>query len=116
MSFDLAVLAMDASADSAAAGAMYERCCSDNHPEGELDERIVGFYETLRARFSDQAPYSPESPWMSMPLGLGIDHVITHLSFSSRSDAALAAIQELAVEYGLVLWDPQSGDAHMPQA
>lgn len=114
VSFDLAVLAMDESADAASARAMFERCTSESHGEGELDERVVAFYEALRARFPDHPPYEEDSPWMSMPLGVGIDHVTMNLSFSARSDPAINAIQELASEYGLVLWDPQSEDAYLP--
>ncbi|MFE6867758.1 hypothetical protein ACFVFS_14450 [Kitasatospora sp. NPDC057692] len=114
MSFDLAVLAMDASADAAAARAMFERCNSLHHDEGELDERVVGFYERLRSQFPDYPPRPADSPWMSTPLAVGIDHVIMNLSFSSKSDDALKVIEELAGEYRLVLWDPQSQDAYLP--
>ncbi|WTW92460.1 hypothetical protein OG216_03320 [Streptomycetaceae bacterium NBC_01309] len=116
MSFDLAVLAMDASADVASARAMFERCVSGIHDEGEPDERVVGFYGRLRARFPDRPPYAEESPWMSTPLAVGIDHVIMNLSFSAKSDAALEAVEELAAEYCLVVWDPQSQDACLPGA
>jgi hypothetical protein len=116
VSFDLAVLAMDELADVAAARAMFERCTSGNHAEGEPDERIAGFYEQLRSRFPDHGPSTRDSPWMMMPLATGIDHVIMNLSFSPRSDAALTAIMELAAEYRLVVWDPQSQDAYLPRA
>lgn len=116
MSFDLAVLAMGASADAAAARAMFERCNSLHHDEGELDERVVGFYERLRSQFPDCPPHSADSPWMSTPLAVGIDHVIMNLSYSSKSDAAIKAIEELAGEHRLVLWDPQSQDADLPSA
>jgi hypothetical protein len=111
VSFDLAVLAMDASADAEKALAMAE-CCwrSAAHAEGEVDERIAGFYDALRKRFP---PYSPDSPWMG-PLDVGIDHVIMNLSWSARSTPAIEAIQELAAEHRLVLWDPQSQDAYLP--
>ncbi|MFE8947733.1 transposase family protein [Streptomyces sp. NPDC007856] len=115
VSFDLAVLAMDASADAAAARAMFERCTSGSHAEGELDERVVAFYERLRSRFPDHRPFPEDSPWMSTPLAVGIDHVIMNLSFSSRSDAALKAVEELAAEYRLVIWDPRSQDAYLPR-
>lgn len=105
---------MDESADAAAARAMFERCTSGRHGEGELDERVVGFYERLRERFSDRPPHSAESPWTSTPLAIGIDHVVMNLSFSSRSDAALKAIEELASEFHLVIWDPQSQNAYLP--
>ncbi|MFB6480592.1 hypothetical protein ACFWB2_27175 [Streptomyces virginiae] len=114
MSFDLAVLAMDASADAAAARAMFERCTSVNHADRDLDERVVGFYERLRSQFPDHPPHSADSPWMSTPLTVGVDHVIMNLSFSSKSDAAIKAIEELAERYRLVLWDPQSQDAYLP--
>jgi hypothetical protein len=55
--------------------AMVRRCNGNAPPEGELDGRIVAFYEELRARCPDFPPYRGDSPWMSMPLGVGIDHV-----------------------------------------
>jgi hypothetical protein len=115
VSFDLAVLAMDASADAVAARAMFERCTSDSHAEGELDERVVAFYERLRSRFPDHPPHPEDSPWMSTPPAVGIDHVIMNLSLSSKSDASLKAVEELAAEYRLVIWDPQSQDAYLPR-
>lgn len=93
---------------------MFERCTSGNHAEGDLDERVVGFYERLRSRFPDRPPCAVDSPWMSTPLAVGIDHVVMNLSLSSRSDMALKAIEELAAEFRLVIWDPQSQDAHLP--
>ncbi len=93
---------------------MFERCLSGSHIEGELDERVVKFYERLRSRFPDRPPYPQDHPWMSTPLDVGIDHVIMNLSFSSRSDAALKMITELAAEYHLVIWDPQGQEAHLP--
>ena len=107
---------MDELADAAAARAMFERCTSGKHTEGEPDERIVGFYEQLRSRFPDYGPQAGDSPWMLMPLATGIDHVIMNLSLSSRSHPAVTAIMELAAEYRLVVWDPQSRDAYLPGA
>ncbi|MEU4559524.1 hypothetical protein AB0F72_14160 [Actinoplanes sp. NPDC023936] len=116
LSFDLAVLAIDGWTDVSEVAAMVDRCQSPVHVEGELDERIVAFYERLRARFPDCPPYSDsdDCPWMSMPLDVGIDHVSMCLSFSERSDPAITLITELATEYGLTLWDPQDGSAHKP--
>jgi hypothetical protein len=53
VSFDLDVLAIDTAASDDAVRAMAKRCWSGQHPEGELDERIVGFYESLRGRYPD---------------------------------------------------------------
>src|SRR5262245_56182178 len=91
MSYDLTVLAADPSADDAQVRAMYDRCTnwSKPHPDGDLDDRIVAFYEELRARYPDHPPYSPESPWNSTPLGLGIDHVSMCLATVHAATAPL---------------------------
>ncbi|MBB2949093.1 hypothetical protein FB565_008898 [Actinoplanes lutulentus] len=113
MSFDLTVVAFDGWTDVSEVAAMVARCESSVHVDGELDERIAGFYERLRARFPDYPPHwdSPDCPWMSMPLDVGIDHVSMCMSFSERSTPAIALITELATEFGLTLWDPQDGSA-----
>ncbi|MBS2549416.1 hypothetical protein KGQ19_21365 [Catenulispora sp. NL8] len=59
------------------------------------------------------APYGPDSPWMSTPLAVGIDHVFMCLSFS-RYTQAIATIEDLAKKYQLAIWDPQSGEAYLP--
>jgi hypothetical protein len=107
MSYDLAVLGMSGPADAETARQMFDCCSSAHHVEGKLDERIVAFYEELRAHFPDYPPYAPESPWMSIPLSVGIDHVIMHLSYSERSTPALEKIMELAALHALVVYDPQ---------
>ena len=112
VSFDLAVLAMDnASTDAEQARAMATSCWrSAAHTEGEVDERIAAFHEALVNRFP---PDTPDSPWMAA-LDIGIDHVIMNLSWSARSTPVIEAIQHLAVEHRLVLFDPQSDDAYLP--
>jgi hypothetical protein len=45
MSFDLVVLAARPDATDAEVRAMADICQGWHHPEGELDERIVVFYE-----------------------------------------------------------------------
>jgi hypothetical protein len=47
-------------------------------------------------------------------LDVGIDHVIMNLSWSARSTPAIEAIQDLAAEHRLVIFDPQSEDAYLP--
>ncbi|UNO42573.1 hypothetical protein [Streptomyces sp. MST-110588] len=99
-SFDLAVLAMDVSADAATAHAMFERCVSGRHDEGDPDERVVACHDRSRSRFPDHPPHGEDSPWMSTPPSVGIDPAIMHVSFSFSSDAALRAIEELAARLG----------------
>ena len=115
VSFDLDVLAIDPAASDDAVRAMVKRCRSGQHPEGELDERIVGFYESLRARYPDFPPYPDDSPWMSMPLEVGIDHVSMSMSFGQRSTPALELVVDLAARYGLTIYDPQGGEVTRPQ-
>jgi hypothetical protein len=104
---------MDVSADAEGARVMAERCWrSRRHAEGEPDGRVAAFHEALLARFP---PGDPDSPWMAA-LDLGIDHVIMNLSWSPRGTRAIEAVLELAAEHGLVIWDPQSGDAYLPGA
>jgi len=43
-----------------------------------------------------------------------LDDVIMNLSWSARSTPAIEAIQDLAAEHRLVIWDPQSDDAYLP--
>jgi hypothetical protein len=62
VSFDLDVLAVDRDADDGQVRAMVLRCRSP-HPEGELDERVVSFYEVLRARYPDHPPLGEVMPW-----------------------------------------------------
>jgi hypothetical protein len=114
MSHDLHVLAVNPSATDAEIRAVARRCQSLSHPVGELDERIVGFYECLRARFPDFPPYHTDSPWMMMPLSVGIDHVTMHMSFGERSTPALQLVDELAQRYGLTIYDPQGDEIVRP--
>lgn len=114
VSFDLMVLAIDADADAGAVRTMLGRCLGNPHPEGELDERIVAFYEQLRSRFPDDSVRYPECPWMSTPLSVGIDHVLCHISFSPRGTPAIDAITQLAAIHGLTIYDPQFDEVYGP--
>ncbi|MCP2342275.1 hypothetical protein [Actinomadura rupiterrae] len=114
MSFDLAVLALAPGETLESAQAMLERCRGGGHPEGEIDQRIAVFGDELRAAFPDHGKLSEESPWMSVPLNVGIDHVILHMSHSAKSDPALRLVGNLAGRLGLAIYDPQSSELHFP--
>ncbi|SIN44498.1 hypothetical protein [Micromonospora cremea] len=107
MGFDLVVLAVEPSATADVVRQMADHCTGMEHRDGELDQRIVSFYEELRARFPDHPPYDPESPWMSAPLAVGIDHVSMNISYSPRGNAAVDVVLDLAERHGLVIYDPQ---------
>jgi hypothetical protein len=114
VSFDLVVLAVAVPTTAPAVRQQAERCASRPHPDGELDPRIVQFYEALRSQFPDSPPYSEDSPWTSMPLGTGIDHISICLSYGPRSDGVVERIVELAEEHDLVVYDPQDGSVRVP--
>ena len=87
MSFGLVVLAVDPGATDIAVRAMAECCQSLHHPEGELDERIVGCYENLRARYADFPPYAHDSPWQG-------DEVTRPTDVRTPVDPAIVALIE----------------------
>jgi hypothetical protein len=117
VSFDLAVFAADPGADEASVRTLIDRCRADrDHDEGELDERIVRFYETLRSIYPDHPPYDWDAcPWMSMPLDVGIDHVFMNLSWSANHEV-IRAIERLVAAHSLVLYDQQDGTIYLPAA
>lgn len=110
VSFDLVVLAIEPSATPADVREMADHCTGMEHRDGELDQRIVSFYEGLRARFPDHPAYDPQSPWMSAPLAVGIDHVSMNISYSPRGSEAVDVVLDLAERNGLVIYDPQGGE------
>ncbi|GAA4547508.1 hypothetical protein [Amycolatopsis samaneae] len=116
MSFDLAVLAMSAPADLSSAHQMFESCTAAEHAEGEIDERITLFYEQLRAVFPDSGSEAArsESPWMSTPLEVGIDHVIMRVGSGPVGTTAIETVLDLASRNELAVYDPQSDDVYLP--
>jgi hypothetical protein len=111
---DLAVVAAAPNCDETAARALLDACYRTNvHVQGDLDHRIVAFYEAIRAVHPDSPPYDDATPWSSMPLGIGIDHVFMNIRWST-DHTVVALIQRLAAEHGLVLYDPQDDTVYLP--
>ena len=116
MSFDLVVLALGADNDADSARRMFEHCAAaGTHDVGEPDGRILAFYEQLQSIYPDRGPAAeaPDCPWNSAPLSVGIDHVIMHLGFGSRSTSAIEAVLRLAAHHGLAVYDPQGDDVYL---
>lgn len=118
MSFDLTILAaaLDASDDEIRVQALQCAAWLD-HPEGDLDARIVAFYEALREVHPDSGPAArrEESPWADSPLGVGIDHVTVSLRHGDTGGAT-ATILDLAALHDLVVLDPQDETVIRPPA
>jgi hypothetical protein len=114
VSFDLDVLAIDRDADDDHVRAMILRCRGSAHPEGELDERIVCFYEALRVRYPDHPPFGEVMPWAVTPLDVGIDHLSMHLRHGPTGDAVVQLVVDLAAGNGLTIYDPQGDTVTRP--
>lgn len=110
MSFDLLVLAAEPAASLNMVREMVDHCTGPAHRDGELDSRIVAFYGDVRVQFPDHPPYDSESPWMSTPLAVGIDHVSMTISHTPRGSEAVHAVCHLAERNGLVIYDPQGDE------
>lgn len=108
MSFDLTILATTPYTSDDEIRAQALRCAAGrDHAEGDLDARIVAFYEVLRGMHPDDGPASRSdaTPWASSPLDTGIDHVTTNLRHGRAGDV-IDTIFELAALHGLVVFDP----------
>lgn len=120
MSFDLAVWYSPRALDPAAADAVYQALAEGvNPPRGAPiagDPRVAAFRAALASRYPDLDAV-PEaeldgSPWACGPEGSD-RYVIMNLRWSAE-DAVLHVIAGLAAEHGLVLYDPQGPEVHLP--
>jgi hypothetical protein len=82
----------------------------------EASEDIARYADALRRRFPDDpSTESPDegSPWADLPFEQSERLLFLSLRWSAGDDA-LDAIADLAHEHGLVLYDPQGPDIHVP--
>lgn len=115
MSFDLTVLAAGPGASDEDVRAQALRCGQLDHAEGDLDSRVVAFYEDLRAAFPDSGPASAsaDAPWASTPIDVGIDHASMCLRHGQAGDV-VAVIIKLAALHELAIYDPQGDEVTYP--
>ncbi|MEV4797141.1 hypothetical protein [Asanoa sp. NPDC049475] len=111
MSFDLVVLAAGTAATLDDVRAMADRSVGRPRVEGDPDPRIAEFYDDLRAGFSDDPAYDGDSPWVTTPLVVGVDHVAMSIVHSPVGDDAVDLVLQLAEKHGLVVYDPQGDEA-----
>jgi hypothetical protein len=109
VSFDLVVWALRDGASSVDVRAAHERCRSGEHQAGAADPRIAAFHRALTASCPDPAAF----PWQVRPPHVATDHVELNLD-PSCDDEVLLAIERLAAEHGLHLFDPQHGAVYPP--
>jgi hypothetical protein len=111
VSFDLVVLAAGPAASLDDVRAMADRCAGRSHDGGEPDPRIAAFYGDLRAAYPDQSTYEGESPWVTRPLAVGVEHVAMVIAHTPLGDDAVELVLQLAQKHGLVVFDPQADEA-----
>ncbi len=111
VSFDLVVWALDNGATAADVRAAHELCRQGEHVNGVPEPRITSFYRAVTAEYPDRA--SPASPWEVSPLHVATDHLEMNLT-ESCADEVLLAIERLAAEHRLLLFDPQDGSVYPP--
>ncbi|MEV6781487.1 hypothetical protein [Streptomyces sp. NPDC051098] len=104
---ELAVLAVPPETAPGVIDSVARRCLAENHDEGEFDDRIMAFYEQLRAEYPEFLPYSekPRPPWLSAPLSVGTDHVVILMSGAMSAVPARLRVHELAEDHGLKVVD-----------
>lgn len=114
VSFELVVVAAEPGADEAVVRMLLAQCLDPGgHVEGDLDGRIVTFYEKLRAAYPDYPPYDTDAPWAAMPLATGVDHVFMNVRWSAGNEV-IELVERLADEAGLALYDPQGDKVYLP--
>jgi hypothetical protein len=114
MLVDLMALALSPDAGRAEANETANRCLTRPHIDGDLDDRIVAFYEALRAEFPDQTPLAPDSPWITAPLDTGIDHVRLLMAWEDRGEHAIDRIFALAARHDITLYDRLAANIRIP--
>lgn len=128
MSYDLAVIVVDAGADDAAVRDRIEQVMDDVEEgvdPGTPDPRIAGFYQELRALYPDDVDELldddaldealREIPWAVFPLEEEPppDHVYLCMSFS-WAEEVYGVVSGLADKHGLVFYDPQEDEFRRP--
>ncbi|WP_239127076.1 hypothetical protein [Asanoa siamensis] len=110
MSFDLVVLAAGTEASLDDVRAMADQRAGRSSPGVAPTPPIAAFYGDLLATFPD-LPGDDESPWISRPLAVGVDHVSMSIAHTPLGDDAVDLVLRLAEKHGLVVFDPQGDEA-----
>jgi hypothetical protein len=120
MSFDLGIWHSTRALDATAASDVYAALAEGAEPPpdaGVVDSRAVAaFLSALNTEYPDIDALDDEaiddSPWSS-----GFEASDRHVLLSLRwgaPDAVVDTVVRLAAKHGLVLFDPQGGEVHLP--
>jgi hypothetical protein len=88
---------------------------SDDESAFEPSPDVTRFLKEIRAHYPDDHEGGADdlSPWSSWPIP-DSDRIIDLSIRWSASDSVIETIEDLARTFGLVLYDPQGPDVHLP--
>jgi hypothetical protein len=92
------------------------KCWHDTGDESafEPSRDIARFLEEIRAHYPDDVESADHlTPWSSLPIP-DSDRIIDLSIRWGASDSVIETIWDLARDFGLVLYDPQGPDVHLP--
>ena len=118
MSFDLAVWFEPASITNEEAAQKYLRLAEGDVADATEHPGVERFLQELSARYPDLDEL-PEEEIDDSPWSCGFDRSGAHILMCMRwsvSTEVLDLIAALAEKHGLVLYDPQGSEVHLPSA
>ena len=117
MSADLAVWHADTELSVDEAQDLYQRLCKGKLVPSEHHASIDAFYGDLCKRYPEIDTISEdeasESPWSCAHDRSG-SHVIMCMTFGDHLEEAAQFVIDLAATHGLVCYDPQEPELHLP--
>jgi hypothetical protein len=116
VSFDLAVMHVDAPVDASQASVIYRELGEGKDTPPEPGTSIDSFYQELAARHPDLERLPDDeidgSPWSVSPEVSG-GAVLMCVKWS-HADGMAAHVKSLAAAHGLACYDPQEGVVYLP--
>ena len=116
MSFDLGVWFSSRPMNNEEAAARYVALCDGNTDDIEANPAVAAFVTELTGLHPqiDDVPDEDvdDCPW-NCAFDVSEGHVIMPMSWSRCEEVALLVLQ-LAQKHGLICFDPQSGEVHLP--
>jgi hypothetical protein len=117
MSFDLAVWHSEAALSQKEALEVYRKLCKQEWIPTGQHPSIAAFYDDLCGRYPE-IDTLPEAEVDSCPWSCAHDksglHVIMCMNYGDELETAAQFIMEIAAKHGLICFDPQGPNVHLP--
>ncbi|MET8449073.1 hypothetical protein [Streptomyces sp. NPDC005209] len=119
LSFDLGVWSADVRPSRAEALDTYRRLCEGEPAAVSAAAAVSAFHAALMAELPEPTDGADETGESSSPWSAGLDvgdgHVLMAMGWGQAAQVAPRVI-DLAGRHGLICFDPQTGDVHVPPA